>query len=97
MRIFISMKNSRIILYLYTPTITEPKYERIRGERKQSPVAVVVSHSLTISGRLGGSQKQGLYAVFPTDVIVMCSTGSEVSVATEHLNCQEDLLRSTMC
>lgn len=55
------------------------------------------SHSLTISGRRNGSREQGLDAVFPTDVIVMCSTGSEVSIATEHLNCQKDLLRSTMC
>lgn len=55
------------------------------------------SHSLTISGRMGGSREQGLYAVFPTDVIVMCSTGSEASVATEYLNCQKDLLRSTLC
>lgn len=50
------------------------------------------SHSLTISGRRGISREQGLYAVFPTDVIVMCSTGSEVSVAIEYLNHQKDLL-----
>lgn len=91
------MENSAIILQLYTPTISGPKHERIGGERKQSPVAVLVSHSLTISGRMGGSREQGLYAVFPTDVIVMCSTGSEASVATEYLNCQKDLLRSTLC
>lgn len=54
-------------------------------------------HGLTISGRMGGSRERGLHAVFPIDVIVMCSTGSEVSGATEHLNCRKDLLRSTMC
>lgn len=51
----------------------------------------------TISGKMGQSPEQGLHAVFPTDVIVMCSTGSEVSGATEHLNCRKDLLRSTIC
>lgn len=47
------------------------------------------SHSPTISGIMGGSREQGLYTVFPTDAIVMCSTGSDVSIATEHLNRSE--------
>lgn len=73
MRVFISKENSTTTLYLYIPKLSGPKYERIKGERKPSPV-VVVFHTVSLSLAGWADHRNKVYAVLPTAVIVACRT-----------------------